>query len=176
MLRQAFTSCHLIPRKPFPSCCGVPADPNPGLCLCRSRKIQIRNIPPHLQWEVRSGRSEKHPVHLLFYQSCRAARAVLLERVVCTWATLPYRPSNPRREVERELGSISCLLVGPGAVGQLCAVGQRHISSWVMLALWRVSVGEAGSSPACCLPVWQPLLPASAALFAALSPRCWMAC
>lgn len=21
-------------------------------CLCRSRKIQIRNIPPHLQWEV----------------------------------------------------------------------------------------------------------------------------
>ncbi|XP_030916169.1 insulin-like growth factor 2 mRNA-binding protein 2 [Geospiza fortis] len=32
-----------------------PSDPNPGLCLCRSRKIQIRNIPPHLQWEVLDG-------------------------------------------------------------------------------------------------------------------------
>uniref|UniRef100_A0A8C2YGK5 Insulin like growth factor 2 mRNA binding protein 2 n=1 Tax=Coturnix japonica TaxID=93934 RepID=A0A8C2YGK5_COTJA len=26
-----------------------------GLSLCRSRKIQIRNIPPHLQWEVLDG-------------------------------------------------------------------------------------------------------------------------
>uniref|UniRef100_A0A8B9CUD3 Insulin like growth factor 2 mRNA binding protein 2 n=1 Tax=Anser brachyrhynchus TaxID=132585 RepID=A0A8B9CUD3_9AVES len=30
--------------------------PKPAwLCLCRSRKIQIRNIPPHLQWEVLDG-------------------------------------------------------------------------------------------------------------------------
>ncbi|XP_038002143.1 insulin-like growth factor 2 mRNA-binding protein 2 isoform X2 [Motacilla alba alba] len=39
----------------FSLCCEAPADPNPGLCLCRSRKIQIRNIPPHLQWEVLDG-------------------------------------------------------------------------------------------------------------------------
>uniref|UniRef100_A0A8B9QPK3 Uncharacterized protein n=1 Tax=Anas platyrhynchos TaxID=8839 RepID=A0A8B9QPK3_ANAPL len=37
-------------RLSLPSC-----DRNPGLCLCRSRKIQIRNIPPHLQWEVLDG-------------------------------------------------------------------------------------------------------------------------
>lgn len=40
---------------------------------------------------------------------------MLLEHVVGTWATL-YLPSNPRREVERELGSISCLLVVSRAV------------------------------------------------------------
>uniref|UniRef100_A0A8C0F928 Insulin like growth factor 2 mRNA binding protein 2 n=1 Tax=Bubo bubo TaxID=30461 RepID=A0A8C0F928_BUBBB len=55
MLWQALASCCLIPGKPLPSCCSVLADPNPGLCLCRSRKIQIRNIPPHLQWEVLDG-------------------------------------------------------------------------------------------------------------------------
>uniref|UniRef100_A0A8C8BQ35 Insulin like growth factor 2 mRNA binding protein 2 n=1 Tax=Otus sunia TaxID=257818 RepID=A0A8C8BQ35_9STRI len=49
------SDCCLIPGKPLPSCCSVLADPNPGLCLCRSRKIQIRNIPPHLQWEVLDG-------------------------------------------------------------------------------------------------------------------------
>ncbi|XP_009461099.1 PREDICTED: insulin-like growth factor 2 mRNA-binding protein 2 [Nipponia nippon] len=41
--------------KAFAPHCGMPADPNLGLCLCRSRKIQIRNIPPHLQWEVLDG-------------------------------------------------------------------------------------------------------------------------
>uniref|UniRef100_A0A663LV08 Insulin like growth factor 2 mRNA binding protein 2 n=1 Tax=Athene cunicularia TaxID=194338 RepID=A0A663LV08_ATHCN len=55
MLWQALASCCLIPGKPLPSCCSMLADPNPGLCLCRSRKIQIRNIPPHLQWEVLDG-------------------------------------------------------------------------------------------------------------------------
>ncbi|NXX86015.1 IF2B2 protein, partial [Urocolius indicus] len=30
-------------------------EPDPGLSLCRSRKIQIRNIPPHLQWEELDG-------------------------------------------------------------------------------------------------------------------------
>lgn len=45
-------SCCLLPRKPL---LWLPArHRNSGLSLCRSRKIQIRNIPPHLQWEVRS--------------------------------------------------------------------------------------------------------------------------
>lgn len=45
-------SCCLLLRKPpvwLPT-----HHHNSGLSLCRSRKIQIRNIPPHLQWEVRS--------------------------------------------------------------------------------------------------------------------------
>uniref|UniRef100_A0A8D2QNJ6 Insulin like growth factor 2 mRNA binding protein 2 n=1 Tax=Zosterops lateralis melanops TaxID=1220523 RepID=A0A8D2QNJ6_ZOSLA len=55
---DALESCQqLLPdsQRGFSLCCEVPADPNPGLCLCRSRKIQIRNIPPHLQWEVLDG-------------------------------------------------------------------------------------------------------------------------
>ncbi|XP_010219535.1 PREDICTED: insulin-like growth factor 2 mRNA-binding protein 2 [Tinamus guttatus] len=32
-----------------------PSDHDLELCLFRSRKIQIRNIPPHLQWEVLDG-------------------------------------------------------------------------------------------------------------------------
>uniref|UniRef100_A0A803YBG3 RRM domain-containing protein n=2 Tax=Meleagris gallopavo TaxID=9103 RepID=A0A803YBG3_MELGA len=46
-------SCCLLPRKPL---VWLPAHHhNSGLSLCRSRKIQIRNIPPHLQWEVLDG-------------------------------------------------------------------------------------------------------------------------
>uniref|UniRef100_A0A8B9SAL0 Insulin like growth factor 2 mRNA binding protein 2 n=1 Tax=Apteryx owenii TaxID=8824 RepID=A0A8B9SAL0_APTOW len=50
-------------QKAFGNCCPpvamcgmcIPSNRNLGLCLCRSRKIQIRNIPPHLQWEVLDG-------------------------------------------------------------------------------------------------------------------------
>nr|XP_025972095.1 insulin-like growth factor 2 mRNA-binding protein 2 [Dromaius novaehollandiae] len=52
MAKLAFGNCC-----PAVATCGVciPSDHNLGLCLCRSRKIQIRNIPPHLQWEVLDG-------------------------------------------------------------------------------------------------------------------------
>ncbi|XP_010120306.1 PREDICTED: insulin-like growth factor 2 mRNA-binding protein 2 [Chlamydotis macqueenii] len=56
--RDASAGSHQLPPdswKAFALLLRVPVDPNLGLCLRRSRKIQIRNIPPHLQWEVLDG-------------------------------------------------------------------------------------------------------------------------
>uniref|UniRef100_A0A8C3PR79 Insulin like growth factor 2 mRNA binding protein 2 n=1 Tax=Calidris pygmaea TaxID=425635 RepID=A0A8C3PR79_9CHAR len=68
---------HQIPGKPLPSCCGVSPDPNPGLCLCRSRKIQIRNIPPDLQWEVRINTDTETAVVNVTYATKEEAKAAI---------------------------------------------------------------------------------------------------